>query len=413
MSGKPTIAIACVAAVLFAAPDRAAAQSDRPDRPPPVASSGVDTAYRVVASRREVRILFPRDTASSWGWPGADSRPRLYGWFTAVDGMDGWRQISLQIGAHQVQQREFTVLDSLVAMETPYICSWFLGYPCRPWGLSASVVDRRVVITLADRTLITRLFALRPATIDVWTHRPGLDRPAPRASARVDYIDPQIPMPNAATFAEARRSRKAFADTGRTGRRAIVVDGFRGMEPLWLPVGESVVLHLQQSDCQYELCDDSALDRVASWSVDGRAVELRTGPRGPTVVLGAVRPGRVTVRAVFDRSPADTFPYSSRLPRRLSATVNVTLPPARLELIPPPGPIIADSSIAIGLRMTDRDGRALDGADPDFEVNGSRWPLFAQSGVVRFGAGVSGDYTLIARLRGIADTVVLSVVPRR
>ena len=63
-----------------------------------------DTATTVTASRREVRVVFPREDAERWGW-SADTNVAynpFYGWSVLLDGMDGPQILQLFIGRRAV-----------------------------------------------------------------------------------------------------------------------------------------------------------------------------------------------------------------------------------------------------------------------------------------------------------------------
>jgi hypothetical protein len=122
-----------------------------------------DTAVRVTASRREVRVVFPRDDADAWGW-SADTNiayTPFYDWAVMLDGLDGPRVLRLFIGRRGGTARHFPSLDSLVAAEQPYFSlPGMMVSPQPTANVSATVEDRHVVLVIRDSAMIARLYGL-------------------------------------------------------------------------------------------------------------------------------------------------------------------------------------------------------------------------------------------------------------
>ena len=80
---------------------------------------------RVTVSQHEFRVLFPPDTATTWGWSG-QSDPGyypLYAWSVQIDGMHGPQRLSFIARRDTSGARRFTSLDSLVAQATSSLCN--------------------------------------------------------------------------------------------------------------------------------------------------------------------------------------------------------------------------------------------------------------------------------------------------
>ena len=53
----------------------------------------------VSVSRLELRVVFPRDTATTWGWPERikAGHRALYDWMVSIDAVDGPRTLSMTV----------------------------------------------------------------------------------------------------------------------------------------------------------------------------------------------------------------------------------------------------------------------------------------------------------------------------
>ena len=153
----------------------------------PAATVSVEPV-RVIVSRREVRVVFPTDSARAWGWSDRKDPDYFpaYVWGIGVDGMDGPRFLDARVDRQQDEARNFPSLEQLVAAARAELCLPGMMARCDSSGTRVSVEDGRVVLTLRDSARIARLFGLRPALVSAWLHRPEDHEALAHDSARVD-----------------------------------------------------------------------------------------------------------------------------------------------------------------------------------------------------------------------------------
>ena len=380
---------------------------------------------RVTVSRREVRVTFPRDTAGRWGWPERQdpANPPQYWWGVMIDGMDGPRFLELRVGPTTPGARTFTSLESVVSAGTSALCGGGWISRCNTTGASAAVVDGRVVLTLRDSAAIARLFGRRPATVTVSQRRPGeLYRYDP-LPIQVEYVAPQIPAPNEATRADAARSRRADkawrSIIGRT-----IAGGVQLSDTVWVPLGDSVRLHIEEPRCDGDVCFGGQFDSPAAWAIgDTSIVQARVVDRGlaPTdfaharmIVLTARQIGRTTVRADLPPSVSDTMPSREPPERSLGRGINVVPPVARVELTTPSDTIRVGSRAEFRARALDRSGRVVSGL-PLRLLYATQRSVTAVASDKSFSYIWSspGSETIIASFGDKADTLAVTIAPRR
>ncbi|HKG95640.1 MAG TPA: hypothetical protein VKA84_27265 [Gemmatimonadaceae bacterium] len=395
---------------------------------------------RVLASAREVRIIFPRDTARAWGWSERDdpSVSAGYVWHVVVDGLDGPESISLQAGrGYGGGARDFPSLDSLVAAGWTLHCAAGAGMSgdCARDVVAARVEAGRVVLTMRDSATIRRLFGMRPPFVRLWHARPDAESRGDVDSVRVEYVAPQLPAPDAAMRAEAAPRRRRYeARVNEITRhisagRADLAGGV--VSELWLAVGDTALLYVSEAHCSFDACgvhpSASVLD--SGWSVtDSTVVALRnppepprlgrsgTGSSAPAPVAAAValRPGRTELRVRGLHSPADTMPSRTPVPRELRRRVVVTPPVGRVRIAPLPDSVYVGDTVDVRVRVTDRAGRPIEGAPAGLLVTGGSMNRFwTAAGPVRFVPTAPGRLRLIASFASFADTLTLDVRQRR
>ena len=379
-------------------------------------------AARVTVSRTLARVEFAPDTAGYWGWSERNDpgyRPE-YVWSVQVAGMDGPQTLSLSTGRRDPGAAAFITLDSLVARGKASVC------PARPMRvtctpLAASVERGRVILALRDSSIIARLFGLRPATVSVIRERPEEAYSFVGDSVGVEYVAPEIPLPNAEAREDARRSQRAFEASISTISRWII-GGTPESGPLWLTVGDSASLRVDESWCHYDSCGSTMLDVARTWSIDDSSVvQLRTSPPAAPGVFPQARPavvtarriGRTTIRADLAASPSDTMPSSRPPSRRLERVIHVIPPVGRVRLVPPADTIRRGESYRIDVRVFDLAGRVIPGAPVEGRL-GSEFGATADStGRLLFYFQSAGPQTIVARFGGKADTLHLTVAPPR
>ena len=391
------------------------------------ATSNAASTYASV-SRQEIRIVFPRDTATTWGWPhpiqpGHHAR---YIWSIRLDGVDGPRHLSMTVSGSEPGARRFASLHSLVAAAKSSFCAAdVIGY-CPTPAASLSASEGRVVLIYRDSLIISRAFMLRPAAVDVFRWTPA-DSLWIRETVRIDYVQPEIPQPNAETFAEAERARRAYDRSVRRVERYIY-GGPQPFGPLWVALGDSTLATVGELHCLHDACYGPEFEGAIAWSVDDSAVVgtrvvapdsispdssivYITFSRARPLMLRGRRLGRTTLRAELDASPSDTLPSRTLPARALVREVHVIPPVARLQLSVSSRTIRAGEEVELRVRALDRSGRRIAvPIDVEFAGEGT-WIAEWRERIPR--AFPAGRATIIARFGAKADTLVFDVLPAR
>ena len=412
-----------LAATLGAYPQPANAQPASA-RPAPNAAN----TY-VSVSRQELRVVFPRDTATTWGWP-ARIKPghrALYDWMVSIDGVDGPRTLSMTVdGRFDSGAYRFTSLDSLVESAKSSFCPpATFGY-CPTPAASLSASDGHVVLTYRDSATISRLFMLRQATVDVARLTPT-DSLAIQERVPVDYVQPEIPLPNAKTGAEAERARRAYDRSVRWVERYIT-GGPQWYGTLWVQLDDSALADVAELHCFHDACWGPSFEGAITWSVDDTSVVSTrvvvpdtlspdssityiTFSRARALVLRGRKLGRTMVRAELEASESDTFPSRTPPSRSLAREVNVIPRVARIELTTSARTIRAGEEVELRVRVVDRSGRRV-AVPVDVEYPGYETVL-GESRERMPKTFPVGRAIVIARFGPMADTLVLDVLPAR
>jgi hypothetical protein len=289
---------------------------------------------------------------------------------------------------------------------------------CNPSGVSASVDDNRVVLTLRTREAITRLFGIRPDSVGVERSGPEDDwRPPVRV--KVQYVSPQIPTPDSAFRAEAARAKRRYLASINWIRRSIA-GGPSGSE-VWIGLGDSIPINVSEMRCTHDVCSVSSSDVAGAWSVDDSSVaRLRRvkpdrvvaafGPSASSLYLVAGARGRTTVRVRLPESPTDTMPFREPPPRTLERPVVVTNPAARVEFSSRPDTIKVGDPLDLRVRVLDREGQAIDGAPVQVSYEDGRSAYVTTStGALRLELRGTGPHSIVASFGKMADTVRVTV----
>jgi hypothetical protein len=387
----------------------------------PRATIAPAVATRVLASRREVRVVFPSEPARAWGWPprSDSSYAAAFAWGATVDGLDGPRSLVLTVPARAIASRQFASLRDVVAAGSASICAPGMIQACKG-GVAASVEGSRVVLSLRDRRLIEQLFAMRPPVMRVW--RPG---PGPEQllfdSVAVEYVEPMIPEPDAALRADAAHRRRAYEASIRSIMRYIYADGAQP-GPIWVAVGDSARVHMGQLDCTYDACaGTSPAFTGATWSTEDssvaalRAQPPRRGPRawvdpGPALYVEGRRPGRTQLHVDLPPSALDTVPSRAPPPRALAVDVVVTPRIGRFVIVPRGESAHVGDRIEFQLAVEDTTGAPLTGLPAELRVispTDQRLGAFGSPSSVTFDR--AGTWRIVARLGTHVDTVLVAV----
>lgn len=394
-----------------------------------VPAAAAQTQARVIATRDEVRIVYPADTAHAWGWAApVTTGAATYAWGMMVDGVEGNRSVSLAVLRPEQYPLVFPSLQALVATARGLICPLGMVVTCADSGVSASVEDGRVTLRIDGRARVARLFGLRPAFVHVWRFTPGATLIGSTDSVRVEYLDPQIPPPGRSTLAAAERARRREEAAATTVSRSVVVVDAKGWQDggeLWMTVGDSLPLRFDETVCTYDSCVSGPMDLSdGGWSVDdSTVVGVRAAAGyapGKTLVPWAARayavarrPGRTTVRVRGVHGRADRTPSSPPAPTELERVVVVTKPVARLEISPREGRAVVGDQRTVRIRAFDVDGAELTGFVPELRVEGGpNVQVFHYSPLLAVPFERVGTYTLTASFGGKTDVMTVTVAER-
>jgi alpha-tubulin suppressor-like RCC1 family protein len=380
---------------------------------------------RVLVSRRELRIAFPVDTTDVRGWlestPAASAQ--RYWWQLAVDGMDGPRWIWFTV-ARDSTSREFASFADFLHAGRAELCQGGMVVYCSDDGLRAFQRRDTLVIVFRSSTEIRRLFALRPAAVEYSVQRPEDSWDASRHSVRVEYVDPQIPLPTAATHAEWARARRRQDASINSYHRAIAGDDhwlYSGTA-LWLQAGDSMAVHVSEMHCTYDLCTETHPPPSDSgWSVSDSTVARLQSPdtsarrssswRAARYFVQALRPGRVMLAVRGVHGATDTAASSSRPERDIQRELIVTRPIARVHFVKKPDTVRVKEPFTLDLRAFDADGRELAGVpielrytDRGIDHGGVATPN------MQIQLEAPGPTRFVARVRQFADTATVVAV---
>jgi hypothetical protein len=410
-------------AVLVLLAPTGCARAPRPSLAPPGAE-----APEVEVSARRVRVTFPVDTSGRWSLPARD-RVALHGvayeWGMRLEAMDRPANLLLWVRQADSAAQLFTSLAALVAAGRAELCTPGMFEVCDVRVKVASgVAGDRIVLTLTDRASITRLFGLRPATVTVWRVTPYSAPEHPSGAVPVRYVAPQIPLPDSATWAAAVRGRRAYQARISTITRRIGTWG-----DLWLSVGDTIPLPIDEEQCVWDVCGGVG-NAVADsgWSVDDSAVVTLTrtcgddhrqlrfpapAPGNACVVAHAHRIGRTVVRVRGLHGVSDTLPSEEPPASTLERAVIVGPVVSRLEWTTRPDTSVVGDSVTFQVRALDRAGNPIAGSPValSFESGPHSQVSTGATGRMRF--DTPGRRRVVATLRGLADTVVVTVVERR
>jgi hypothetical protein len=394
----------------------------RPAQDPGQDSLGTRTT-RVLASRREIRVIFPRDTAAGWGWSELQD-PQYqpaYQWSIGIDGIDGPRSLSLSISrGHGEGARRFATLSELVAAADARYCLPGMIASCPPADAGALVENGAVVLTLRDSATIARLVGLRPAWASVWQMRPEVPVVYRRDSVRIEYVDPQVPEPDSALRLEAAAARRRYEASVNSISRFVSAPGSTGDE-VWMAVGDSVPFSVEEQRCHSDVCSGGYATLSASgWAVgDSSVVRLRPFARPsphlrgePAVWVVARRIGRTTVRVHGLSGSGDTLPSGEPVAREVQVQVVVTAPVARVRLSPRTARAQVGQPLELRAQAYDARGRVIAGAPIRVEITGGPYVRIVPASALRHVAFESpGRHTLVASFGGRADTLIIDVTP--
>jgi hypothetical protein len=293
---------------------------------------------------------------------------------------------------------------------------------CVRENTTALVEDQHVVLVLRDSAAIARLFGLRPATVDVWQSRPADTVRHQAARATVEYVAPQLAIPDAAALADARASRRKYEARVSTISRRIAGDDAEYGTALWLAVGDSSTVAVQESSCHYDSCYGSNLTLDDSlWTVGDSSIARLKAVGSERAILRALgasmqligrRPGRTVLRIVLPPLASDTAPSSSPPERVLTRNVVVTRPMRRIAFVPRPDSVRVGEAVVLRVRATDDQGRHYENPPARVTVDGDGQSYVTiATDSIRLDFRSPGARTIVARFGALADTITLRVLP--
>lgn len=382
-------------------------------------------APRITASRRELRVVFPRDTAGSWGWSDVleyGSTPS-YSWRVTVEGVDGPRSIFLYVARAEGEgARRFASLAELVARGRVSLCTpGMMGSDCTSAGLAASVERGAVVLTLRDSAQLATLLGLRPPSAE-WSD-PGSGYEQRRADIR--YVAPQVPRPDSALIARGRAGHRSHEALIRSVHRHVIAPELgTAVTRAWMAVGDSVLFGVEESRCFYDTCFDEpgAVTTDSAWTVTDTAV-VRMRATAPArhwgwrmdgtrpVLLTALRPGTITLRIGGLTGPGDTLPSSRPVDRAVEMEVVVTEPVARVSLTPRITRARVGEATRLEAQAWDAAGRLLQNTTMEVRREGRPYTQLWMGSVINLTFDCPGPHRVIGSVGGKADTLMVDVAP--
>ena len=386
---------------------------------------------RIIVSATLAEVSFPCDSTAPWG----RSRPRDiaplrgYNWMVVVNpvvagsgifGLDAWEP--------DPESDRVPTLESLVRRgATGTFLSGMAQTPGVPIPRLAQVRDGRIVLTLRDSAMIHDLFGMRPAFARAFWSDPRVgamqrQRGALRTaddSVRIEYVAPELPMPDSAVRERARWNAESERRRVEWEMRGIRVrDEYLGERSIWLEAGDTISVRFYREICHHDACGSELNPVHGPWSVaDGAVATMEV--RQDTGTVGRYRiPG---VRRTILRGIA---PGTTTLAVRVgedSVVKRVVVAPAlrSFELDASDTIVTRVDSLSVGLRINDT-GRVL---PPHATIRlslrslhtseyGSRAEYDSLSGRVRLTFVRSGEHLLTSALGRHADSLRVLVIPR-
>ena len=387
-------------------------------------SARTDSIGDVFVSRRALRLVFPPEATAEWTWranPDDDDLPTFL-WHASFHGIEGHVRLGVTLHARD-SVRTAPSLESVVRAAKVERCR---SGRCSERGVKAYVQNRRVTVALQDSALIARLFALRPDSVPIVTHMPRYLGDTKWSFARVHYVEPRLEPLDSAGYAKAVAHQRDYDSRVMEISRSL--SGGNDNALLWLAVGDSAELGIEEWQCRGDLCGHYSYSALPQnwgrWSVSHpriahlhRSTATRgdfrfAGHRDQVLTIVGLRPGRTKVRAVGVHTFADSVASNAPLDSIMEREVIVTPPIARLRISPLPPTMVAGDSAWITADALDRKGRRVQGAPVDL-----RWRViggYGQSSVpyaARVKFAEPGLYEIVAVLGAYADTVTVDVRP--
>lgn len=392
-------------------------------------------ATQVVVSMDEVRVTFPPVADHDWSLAGEEPcvdrvAGRGYDWRILVpEALTAPRSLLVR-SSIRCEDRGLSSLEDVIEAASAGVAPPGMLLQFEPTPVEAFVQDGSVVLILRDSVAIIDLFGVRPETVSARGRSAPSEGSEWTETVAVDYVAPFLPPLDSAFLAEARATRLAWEQgVRRTSREIVAVDsrGERLDNPLWMPVGDSIHLEVQEIRCTHDSCRRTEVEIPDSaWSVVDPAVAILgiMEPR-PDLRAYAVRevwsmspaflrgeaPGRTRVQVAGIPPQDDEDPLWLGAPTALETEIVVTERPVRLELVPRISEAALGDRVEFRTHVTDARGDPIVGATvrisrrsghTDFRFN-------HQGGISEITFDRPGLWTLVATLGPLADTVQVRV----
>ena len=203
-----------------------------------------------------------------------------------------------------------------------------------------------------------------------------------------------------------------------------IAGGVQLADTVWIPLGDSARLYIDEARCHRDLCGGLQFDSPATWTIgDTSIAQARVVDRGlaPTdfaharmIVLVGRHVGRTMVRADLPPSASDTMPSHEPPQRMLVRGVNVVPPVDRVELTALSDPILVESRLELRARAFDRSGRVVSGLPMRLFYTVQRSAMaVASDKSFSYLWSSPGLETIIVSFGDKADTLAVRIAPRR
>jgi hypothetical protein len=370
----------------------------------------------VEVSTRQVRIAFPTDTSGTWGWPVRhEGAYEGYVWSALVEGMDGPVSIGLWVYHRDTTALTFSSLEPLIAAGYSTICLPGMVQKCRGDRVTRTVENNRITLILDDPAVVARLFGTRPKHVRVTRQTPADPPTYESDSVPIRYVPPQIPQPDSALLAEAERGRRQYqASITSIDRHISGGEGWSDMDDIWVAAGDSIRLSVAETHCHYDSCWTGRQVSDSGWSVrDSSIVRIRPNCGPGCVFAYGHRIGKTMISVRGLHGPSDTMPSGKPPARRIQRRITVGRPVARVAILPRPDTVRVGQPYTFRARAFDRAGRVIPEVPIEIVVDiGHRLGTLATKPYpAEF--RVTGRRPVIATFRGLADTLMVTVMDDR
>ena len=380
----------------------------------------------VVATRRELRIVYPRDTATRWGWDRGEESWRAYGWTLRSDAIDRSHSLALIVTVEGDSARTFASLAAVLAEASVVRCdNQGMIEICAAPVIGAAHVERgRVVLAVRDSALIADLLGLRPLSVRL--SRDGVSGTVSwEDSVRVQYAEPAIALPSDSLRASVAAARRRAAKNSHWVTRKIgAARAISVGDTSWVTLGDTIDFQVFEERCSGDVCSGSVLlpDSAAVWTVSdttvlGAVASLAPEPLEVTSYASgwfrrvAKRPGIATLRVRgLDPYGGDTALVRAPPPDSLVAVVVVRRKAARVVIHPRPDTIRVGAEPFFSADAFDEAGALIPHAPIVFTYPDSALRVDRRAWQERWDPlPPNGHRRIIATVRGNADTLTVFV----